>query len=228
MILTCLVTHDRKVYTRRCIDSYLATRRPGDELVIVDNASTEPGMRTYLRSLSFVTLILNDENRYPGAACNQGWDAGLRWFDSSASARPIPRFLHRSDNDIEYLPGWGDEVERQFALNPDVSLLGILNLHEDRGFEPTGDGIEQVEGVGGNVVMPTTLFVEGLRWDERGWAPGIAEDYMMSYAARAKGPVARLVRTVANNMAFCRYADFPDYYNRTAQVRGLPHPERTV
>ena len=217
MILTCLVTHNRLAYTKRCLASYRATRRRGDRLVIVDNASTD-GTVEWLRSLR-VHVIFNSENRYPGAACNLGWDFGLGWK---------PDYLHRSDNDIEYLPGWGDEIERQFALNPDLSLLGILNLHEDRGVQPTGDGIEPVEGLGGNVVMPARLFAEGLRWEERGWGQGVAEDYPMSAEARGRGPIAMLVRTVANNMAFNRYWDFPDYYDRTAAVRGLPNAERSV
>lgn len=213
MILTCLVTNDRLAYTKRCLASYWATRRKGDRLVVVDNASTD-GTVEWLRKLR-LRVIFNTENRYPGAACNQGWDAGLRWR---------PTYLHRSDNDIEYLPGWGDEIERQFVLNPAVSLLGVLNLHEDLGIE--GDGIEQVEAVGGNVVIPVGLYAEGLRWDEAPW-PAF-EDGEMSRRARGYGLVARLGKTVANNMAFGRYWDFPDYYDRTARVRGLRNPEVSV
>jgi len=219
VILTCIVTHDRLAYTKRCIRSYLRTRRPEDRLVVVDNASTERGMATYLRGLDCLVLR-NATNRYPGAATNQGWEAGLQTWQ--------PDFLHRSDNDIEYLPGWGDEVEATFAEWPELALLGILNLHEDHGAPPPGaKGIKPVPRVGGNVVMPARLYPE-LRWAEGPWKPGQDEDGPMSWAARKHGWVAHLVATVANNMAFGRYSDYPAYYDRTAAVRGISDAEHSV
>jgi glycosyltransferase involved in cell wall biosynthesis len=219
MIATCIVTCDRLAYTRRCIESWLDTRRPGDRLVIVDNASTD-GTADYLATLP-VPTIYNETNRYPGAACNQGWD----WLVANVNAI----YLHRSDNDIEYLPGWADEAEAAFVRHPDLVLLGLLNLHEDLGYEPSKvDIIESVEWLGGNVVMPTAAFLDGLRWDERPWAPGATEDSHMSAWGHRRGGVARLVRTVANNMAFNRYEDFPAYYDRTAAVRGLADARRSV
>lgn len=215
VILTCVVTYNRLAYTKRCIESLLATARPLDRIVIVDNASTD-GTQDWLRSVG-LPVIANEVNRYPGYATNQGWDYGLV---------SDPDFLHRSDNDIEYLPGWQDEVERAFADFPELALLGILNLHEDGKRE--GEGIDNVPRVGGNVVMPTRLFRDGLRWDERPWAKGIDEDGPMSWAAKERGWVARLRKTVANNMAFGRYADYPDYYDRTALDRGYPDPAVTV
>lgn len=222
MILTCIVTCDRLPLTKRCVESYLDTKRPRDRVVVVDNASTD-GTRDWLCGLEDVGIILNRENRYPGAATNQGWDALL--YDYAQA--PL---LHRSDNDIEYLPGWGDEVEAAFAAYPDLALLGVLNLHEDRGYVsgPDDHGIEEVKAVGGNAIMPSAFFRAGLRWDERTWPELHYEDHDMSRRAARKGRVGRLVRTVANNMAFCRAADFPDYYRRTAAERGIADWEHSV
>ena len=217
MIWTCVVTHDRLAYTRRCIESLLATQRPGDGLIVVDNASTD-GTVAWLRRRR-VRVIGNEDNRFPGAATNQGWDA----------APPEALYLHRSDNDIEYHHGWQAEVEAQFAAHPDIALLGILNLHEDRGTDDRdATDVEWVSRVGGNVVMPAVLFRSGLRWDERPWAVCIDEDGPMSWAAGRRGRVARLRRTVADNMAFCRFADLPDYYRRTATLRGIRDAEHSV
>lgn len=216
MILTCLITHERLAYSQRCVASWQATARPGDRLIVVDNASTD-GTVEWLHTLE-PPVIYNAENVYPGPACNQGWDAGL--------GAGQPDFLHRSDNDIEYLPGWADEAERAFAEHPDLALLGILNLHEDRGSGfPAGDpgAIEPCYRVGGNIVMRTAMFREGARWQG-----GFLEDGPMSEAGHARGTVAMLVRTVANNMAFHRYSDYPAYYNRTAAVRGIGDPEHSV
>lgn len=207
MILTCVVTHDRLAYSQRCIESLLATRRAGDRIVVVDNASTD-GTVEWLATLD-LPVIFNPTNRFPGAACNQGWDT---WAGEE--------LLHRSDNDIEYLPGWQDEVEFAFAEHPNLALLGILNLHEDRHCEPTGHGADPIAAVGGNVVMPARLFRSGLRWSEEPWGLACTEDGPMSAAALQHGEVLRLIPTVANNMAFCRYEDFPDYYNITGPLRG--------
>jgi GT2 family glycosyltransferase len=215
MILTCLVTCDRLPYTTRAIDSWMGTVRPQDRLVVVDNASTD-GTKEYLDRLH-VPVIFNAENRWPGPACNQGWDDGL--------AQWSPDFLHRADNDISYRAGWAQEVELAFSRHPDLVLLGVLNLHEDRGVElPAGEpgDIEPCDRVGGNVVMRPDLFRD-VRWQD-----GFLEDGPMSAAAHERGTVAMLVRTVADNMAFNRYWDFPAYYDRTAAARGIGDAEHST
>ena len=216
-LLTCVVTYNRLDYTRRTIESYLDTVGPDAHLVVVDNGSTD-GTREWVERLDHV--IYAETNLYPGAACNRGWDAGLACIDAG--------LLHRSDNDVEYLPGWREEVERTFADWPELALLGLLNLHEDRQIDGRGEsGIEPVPRVGGNVVMPRRLFGD-LRWKEGAWAPGQDEDGPMSWDAGRHGMVARLRRTVANNLAFNGFWTYPDYYRETARVRGIANAERSV
>ena len=215
MIGTCVVTHNRLAYSQRCIESLYQSRRPGDQLVVVDNASDD-GTVDWLHDYSLrrgVKVIFNTDNRYPGAACNQGWDT------------LSTTLLHRSDNDIEYLPGWQDEVESQ--LTDGIALLGILNLHEDNGEPEPAEGVDFPDTVGGNVVIPAHLFPL-LRWEEKPWGVLNFEDAAMSAIARQHGKVARLRKTVANNMSFCRYDDYPDYYNRTAYLRGLSDARHSV
>jgi GT2 family glycosyltransferase len=218
-ILTCLVTYNRLPLTKRCVESYLATVGPDSMLVIVDNGSTD-GTCEWLAQ--FPNVIYNGGNLYPGRACNQGWDHGLNTGFG-------PDLLHRLDNDIELLPGWREEVERAFTEWPELALLGVLNLHEDRKVDAHAEhGIEPVPRVGGNVVMPAANFRAGLRWSEQPWRPQVDEDGPMSWEAARYGIVARLRRTVANNMAFCRAEDFPDYYRETARVRGIKHWETST
>jgi glycosyltransferase involved in cell wall biosynthesis len=217
-LLTCVVTYNRLALSQRTIGSYLDTVGSDATLVIVDNGSTD-GTREWIAR--FPHVILPQSNLYPGAACNRGWDYGLEFADAD--------LLHRSDNDIEYLPGWRAEVERTLTDWPEVSLLGLLNLHEDRGVDGRDEtGIEPVPRVGGNVVMPARLYREGMRWREGPWQPGKDEDGPMSWAAAERGTVARLRRTVANNLAFCRALDYPDYYRETARVRGIEHWETST
>lgn len=230
-ILTCVVTHERLAYTVRCVESLLAAWRPGDGIVIVDNASTD-GTPAWLNSLlwprraGIVRVVLNRDNVYPGAATNQGWSSALELADQHGLTYDL---LHRSDNDIEYRPGWQAEVEAAFAGYEQLALLGILNLHEDRGLNlDDATGIDIVGTVGGNVVLPSRLWYAGMRWSERPWAPDHGEDNAMSQRAYKHGFVARLSRTVADNIAFNRYDDFPEYYDRTAAIRGIANARRSV
>lgn len=220
-LLTCIVTHNRLDYTKRCVESWQATCRSEDRLVVVDNASTD-GTRGYLdRVIPVNKLILNDRNLFPGAATNLGWHHMLRRFDAT--------HLHRSDNDIELLPGWRDAVEHAFQAIPELGQLGLLNCHEDYPDGPPFERYEQggvklyVGPTGGNSVIPRRLWDEGLRWEARAWQPGGRdEDTRMSLSIREKGLiVGRLQETVASNLSFHRFEDYPDYYRETAALRGL-------
>lgn len=220
-LLTCIVTHNRLEYSQRCIESYLATVGSASDLVVVDNASTD-GTWEWLLETS-VTCAQSSHNAYPGSACNEGWGEMLNHYEAT--------HLHRSDNDIEYLPGWRQEVEAAFERHPSLALLGLLNLHEDHGVPfPEGElgDVDEQGAVGGNVIMPRRFWDAGLRWNEEPWRPGGNEDADMSARAQSFGRVVQLRRTVANNMAFGRYADYPAYYDATAAARGLPDATTSV
>lgn len=215
-LLTSITTHNRLEYTKKTIDSYFKTA--GDsELVLVDNAGEEKLPIEYVAH-----TIWNKQNLFPGAATNIGWQAGLKYFDAE--------LLHRSDNDIEYLPGWKEEVEKCFKAIPRLGQLGILNCHEDYGeenipfeiYEENGQQI-YLTNPGGNSVIRREIWDEGIRWEPGVWRPGgNDEDSQMSNAVRQLGYlVGRVVPTIANNISFHRFDDYPDYYKTTAALRGL-------
>lgn len=222
-IATCIVTFDRCEYTQRTVESYLATCKPGNALVIVDNGSTD-GTRDWLETLSDPEVIFNRGNVFPGAATNIGW-AHLLELGYDAD------LLQRSDNDVEFLDGWQDEVEACFTAMPGLGQLGILNMHEDF---PEGAPLQKhTEGgvtvnrafrsIGGNCVLRRDLWDRGARWHPGAWQPGgHDEDKRMSIEVCGHGYwFANVVPTVANNMSFHRYSEYPDYYTQTAQLRGL-------
>lgn len=220
-LLCVVVTHNRLEYTQRCIDAYLDTC--GEPLIVVDNASTDG-------TEQLATIRLR-RNLFPGAATNIGWHHGLK-------EHPDTQLLMRLDNDIELLPGWREEVENVFEKIPRVGMLGILNLHEDfpdgarvDPFEENGHSINTYcpRGVGGNAVIRRELWDKGLRWTPGAWSPGgNDEDSRFAADVEAAGPgVARVIPTIANNMSFHRYTDYPEYYQRTAAIRGLV-PELSV
>ena len=78
--------------------------------------------------------------------------------------------LHRSDNDMEYLPGWCDEVVRCFDENPRLGQLGLRTVEEEG----------PVSAVGGNAVFRREVWDAGARYDERPWQECKFEDGAMS------------------------------------------------
>lgn len=171
-IHTCLVTYNRLELTRQAIASYLATVDVDFTLAIVDNGS-EDGTREWLvssqrnmlwRSGDRVSIILLEENRYPGYACNRGWEA-------------LPddcEYLHRADNDFEFLPGWTGRVLDRFESDTLVGQVGLRTDEEELFAE---------WNTGGNCMIRRVLWNAGIRWDERPWTeypPGHSEDGILS------------------------------------------------
>jgi GT2 family glycosyltransferase len=223
-ILTALTCHNRLEYTQRTVKSWQRTAGGNAMLVIVDNASDDE-TRGWLAEQKWTTIqvVYNDKNLFPGAATNIGWYEGLKHFDAD--------LLHRSDNDIELLPGWREEVEATFKRLPHLGQLGILNAHEDY---PDGPPYEERWGLwltnpGGNSVIRREIYDEGFRWAPGTWRPGgNDEDTQASTEIMSRGwMVGRLQPTVANNISYHRFNDFPSYYRRTALLRGLV-PETSV
>lgn len=216
-LLCVVVTHNRRAYTERCLASLRAHGDENFKIVVVDNASTDGTQQ--------LADIRNTKNLYPGAACNIGWHHGLQTFDAD--------LLMRSDNDIEYLDGWREEVEDKFTNLWELGLFGLHNRHEDYdGHPPVTDhkGVNvQWGNVGGNCVMRRQLWDAGLRWNPGAWAPGGQdEDTRMSHEVKKHGLIIGCaIPVLCNNMSFHRYEDYPEYYDRTAAVRGLV-PELSV
>lgn len=232
--LCVIVTHNRLEYTKRAVEAFWETQpiAGGSDarwpLIIVDNASTD-GTREWLSDTKPVpgVKVFNDQNLFPGAATNIGWHKALKTYDVD--------LLMRLDNDIELLPGWRQEVERCFNRVDNLGQLGILNRHEDYdGNQPvtlddTGTVNVHHGQVGGNCVIPRVVWDHGVRWRPGAWAPGgLDEDaYMSATVKQLGGLVGEVVPTIANNISFHRFDDYPDYYRRTAALRGLV-PELSV
>ncbi len=158
---TVFVTYNRLELTQQAVGSYLATVSTPFSYVVVDNNSTD-GTREWLVAEGHPHVFLA-ENRYPGFACNRGWE----------QAPDDAEFLQRADNDMAFLGGWWEQVERWFKKES-VGQVGMRTNQEE---------MRVSMNVGGNCVIRKKLFDEGLRYDERPWPaypPGMSEDSYLS------------------------------------------------
>src|SRR4051812_4168784 len=97
-------------FTRACLDTLLPTIGVRDEIIIVDNGSTDAtgkGLKSYPR----ISTITNEENRGFAAACNQG---------AAAAKNDIVVFLN---NDTLLPSRWLDGLVAPFA-DPTVAATG--------------------------------------------------------------------------------------------------------
>src|SRR5687767_9846779 len=95
------------------VESYLAVTTLPYELTIVDNGSTD-GSRDVIQEICrrqpTVKAVLLDGN-LGGEAINFGFES------------PRGRYLHVSENDLEYLPGWDADLMEKFRLFPELGQL---------------------------------------------------------------------------------------------------------
>lgn len=231
-LLICLITYNRLTYTKRTLESLWDNTSENADyfLVVVDNASTD-GTQEYLKNLKkrgrINTFIFNEENYYPGKACNIGWRKGLGIYESS--------HLMRLDNDMELAKNWNLRVAEYFKSIPELGQLGIE--HEAIETSQADDHKRTINGltvnewpgvVGGPMVMPKKLWDKEIRYDETPWfapnpqIPSMQEDSKLSAMIKEKGYLVahsqeELGRTFATRDT---WKDYPEYYKETMIRRG--------
>lgn len=206
-IHTVIVTYDRLELTRRAVASFLETVTVPYTLVLADNGSSD-GTKEWIIE-AFENRIISgycalDRNHYPGYACNRGWE--LVPEDAN--------FLHRSDNDFTFLPGWCERVAERFDEDPLIGQVG-LRTDEEEEFASIN--------VGGCNMIRRILWDRGLRYDERPWPElpqGFSEDSFFSPAIMGMG--YRWTRVSEPCVVSIAKVDLDDpYYERTHADRGI-------
>ena len=104
---------------RRCLESIFASRLPGLEAIVVDNASSDGSLDMLRTEFSRVTLIANADNRGFPAGNNQGL----------AAARG--RFVMALNPDTEIVGGALRRVIAYLDAHPEVGALGPQLLNPD-------------------------------------------------------------------------------------------------
>src|ERR1700722_16099175 len=90
-------------HTERCLESLPPTLRPGDQVVVVDNGSTDE-TRASLGTYGWLEVVANDENQGFARGCNQG----------AAEARGGELVFLTSDTVVP--SGWLDELLAPFEM----------------------------------------------------------------------------------------------------------------
>lgn len=206
MILhTVFIAYNRLELTKQAVETYLETVTVPYSYVIVDNGSSD-GTIEWLTKESKHPYLLLGENRYPGYACNRGFD------DAADDAT----FLQRADNDFSFLPGWCDEVARRF-VDEEVGQVGLRTGPEE---------MHASWNVGGNCVIRRRLWYLGLRYNETPWPElpaGFSEDSFLSPEVKKMGFTwTRVKRPCIVSLASGDWDD--EYYQESYGARRIERP----
>jgi len=201
---TCMISYERFEILKRSLASYLETVSVPHTLVIVDNGSSKE-TTNWLREEYHYGLLLLGENKYPGFACNRGWEAAPK--DAT--------HFHRADNDFIYREGWCEEVAERFQ-DPELGQLGLLT-DEEECWAPGN--------VGGNNVIRRELWEKGLRYNETPWPEleaGFSEDSYLSPAVVEMGyKWGRVQKSCIQGISTPDPKD--TYYKQTYKDRKISH-----
>jgi glycosyltransferase involved in cell wall biosynthesis len=199
---TCMISYNRFEILKRALASYLETVSVPFTLVIVDNGSGKQ-TKDWLRENHPKQTLLLGRNRYPGFACNRGWEF----------APPDATHFHRADNDFVYREGWCEEVAERFQ-DPALGQLGLLTDPEEN-FAPSN--------VGGNCVIRRELWDAGLRYNESPWPElpqGWSEDsYMTPDVVKMGWEWGRVQRSCIMGISTPNPLD--PYYQKTYKARNI-------
>ena len=119
-------------YTFQCLRSLLREIDFGrDEVIVVDNASTDETRRVLAHFGQLVRVVSNEENRGFVEACNRG----------AAAARG--RYLVFLNNDTEVLPGWLRHLVETVERDETIGAVGSMFLYPDGRVQEAGAGVWQ-------------------------------------------------------------------------------------
>ena len=113
----CIVNHDGESVLEATIVDAVRAGSPFDEVLLVDNASTDRGLEIVERRFPTVKILRLPENRGPGAARNAG-------FAAASASRVL--FV---DNDVRLQVGCPAALVRALADRPEALLAMPRVLH---------------------------------------------------------------------------------------------------
>jgi GT2 family glycosyltransferase len=198
---TVVVAHDSLAELRRSLPALLTQLSPGDELIVVDNASGD-GIRRELADIApEARLVALDRNEGFAAGANRG----------AGEARSELLVLLNPDAIVE--PGWAEAIRAPWR-GPWAAWMGLVLLEDGRSINTSG-GILHFTGFGwaGQIGEPASAappapapvgFVSGaclaiprVTWNEIGGFPEhffmYCEDVDLSLKLRLRGEALAVV-----------------------------------
>jgi len=131
VVSIAIVTYNATDYVRSCLESLRSLTRLPHEVLVVDNAS-RADTREYLRTVPWIDLTLNEENRLWCPALNQAF----------AKAHPGSRYYMLLNPDVEIVRA--DWLERLIAIVESHPRLGITGTQHN--YRPLGPVFGAIDG----------------------------------------------------------------------------------
>lgn len=227
-LLIVLITHNRSDYTKLTLKALKSTITLPHYLVAVDNASSD-ATAIYLMNQKkegkIDNVIINEDNLYPGKACNMGWIEGLKNYPSATH-------LMRLDNDMSLEPGWDTLAQEYFDKIPQLGQVGLDFDGGEEKLPKMYNGMTLYTWpyiVGGPCIIRREIFDSGVRYDETPWRsqgynrPTEQEDAKLSREIKKEGYIVghmskRLSYTFATKDNW--KSSYPEYYKKTMAERG--------
>lgn len=122
-ISAILVNYNDRRHLGPCLTSLRAELGDGDEIIVVDNASSDGSPAYLVTEFPSVRLIANKDNRGFGAANNQGLEA---------ATGAMVLFLN---TDTIVRPGAIHRLAETLTGNPDAAAVGPALVHPDGSFQ---------------------------------------------------------------------------------------------
>ncbi|MCD8511613.1 MAG: glycosyltransferase [Bacillus sp. (in: Bacteria)] len=178
MLLSIVLSWNRPILLGRTIESYLKNTSIPHRLIVVDNGS-QPETITLLKNtatLNEIKVVYLTENK-GGAAFNHILDM--------ENLKPYT-YVHFSENDIEYLPGWDEVLIKKLKTFPEVGQLspfspfpqtkeGEYSWEKDaKIFTRNNQSIYLAKlNVGTTCLIRKEIIESGLRWDSLNTKEGL-------------------------------------------------------
>ncbi len=167
LLSSIILNWNRRALLETTVNSYLATVSVPYELFIIDNGSSDG-------SHSFISdVCAGHSNRHPVLLNENLGGEAL----NPVMARARGPFIHVSENDVEFLPGWDTELLSKFEAFPNLGQLSPFSPvpRADEGevwiekpaerLERNGATVMVAEGnVTTNCIVRREVWESGVRW----------------------------------------------------------------
>jgi GT2 family glycosyltransferase len=167
----CVINFNGEMYLEATLNSILDQMHKGDEVILVDNCSTDRSLQIVNRQLCNIKIIQLNQNLGPGAARNEGFQIAMNdwvcFIDNDVSINidcldyliaaleenpmavaAMPRVLYASNSNIIQYDG------------ADAHYLGLMQLHNENA--PTKSADDAIKKI--SSIVSACLLINRKNW----------------------------------------------------------------